>query len=161
MNLLQRGLSGNIDTMDQQSLFGMADNFMEQHFSEFDNLAVSNFRKARASGLTSTNLKQISRGAAHGQIQSLLVAEDRHLWGHLDRTSGNINLIDQKTDARFDDVLDDLAELTILKGGQVTVLPSIQMPEGASIAAVMRWSDTPAVVPVRSMVAIADLAVRR
>jgi hypothetical protein len=142
-NLLDRGLSMQIDALDQNTLMGLANHFMEQHYALLDDLAVVSFRKARISGLTSTNLKEISQAAAQGQIKSLLIAEDQHLWGHLDRLSGTLQLIKQKTDARSDDVLDDIAEMTILKGGQVTVLPSFQMPEGASIAAVLFWSSTP------------------
>ena len=143
IHLLDRGLLGHMDSLGQQNLMGWANKFMEQHFAQIDELAVASFRRAKSSGLTSTNLVEISQAAAQGRIQSLLIAEDQHLWGLLDRTNGNVHLMEQKTDARSDDILDDLAELTLLKGGQVTVLPSVQMPAGSPIAAILRWSHSP------------------
>ena len=139
--LLEKGVVGYIDDLDLNSIAEMSTGMMETFFSEDDRQAIVGFRRADASGLASTDLTRIAAAAAMGQIQSLLVAEDRHLWGRFDRDSGRVQLLDQRSDASSDDLLDDIAELTILKGGRVTVLPSVQMPGGHTIAAVLRWSD--------------------
>ena len=143
IHLFDRGLSGPIESLDQQTLIGLANKFMEQHLAQINELVVAGFRRAKASGLTSTNLVEISQAAAQGRIQSLLVAEDQHLWGMLDRTHVTVQITKQKTDARSVDELDDLAELTLLKDGQVTVRPILQMPAGSPVAAILRWSHSP------------------
>lgn len=150
-HLLAGTFKSKLDTLDQNSLIGLASHFMEQHFSQGDELAVINFRKAKSFGHASTHLKTISLAAVNGQIKSLLVAEDRHLWGYLDRFSGRLQLIKQKTEARSDDILDDLAELTLLKGGAVTVLPSLQMPDGAPIAAILSCDNSSEAIPTHQI----------
>jgi|GEM_PF-1169868 len=147
MNLLERGISGSVDALDSDSLREMSLNIMERHFEELNNYAVVAFHKAKPSGLASTDLKEIALAASRGQIQSLLIAGDRHIWGHLDRESGEVQVLDQPVQTTADDLLDDLAELTISKGGAVTVLPTLRMPGHQAIAAVLRWSDTPVAMP--------------
>ena len=149
MNLMERGLVGCVDDFDLTALAGLSTSFMEQHFSEFDDHAVVAFRKAESSGLVSTDLRQIAEAAARGQVQSLLIAEDRQVWGRFDRESGGVQILEQRSDATSDDLLDDIAELTILKGGKVTVLPTMQMPGNCRISAVLRWSDTPRAIPAQ------------
>ncbi len=147
-NLLERGISGHVDGHDVEALTNLSMTTMGDYFDELDYRSVIAFRKAEASGLATTDLQEIARAAARGQIQSLLVAEDRQVWGHLDRNSGQIQVLDQLGHTPADDLLDDLAELTLVKGGGVTVLPSVKMPRNHLIAAVLRWSDAPVAMPL-------------
>jgi hypothetical protein len=147
MNLLDRGIVGEIEDLDADALTNRSLDIMEYYFAEFDNRSVVAFLKAEASGLATTNLEAIARAASRGQIQSLLVAEDRQIWGHLDRDTGVTKVVQQRQESAADDLLDDIAELTLNKGGGVTVLPTIKMPHNELIAAVLRWSDTPMAMP--------------
>lgn len=147
INLMERSVEGNVEHLDVDTLTHLSLNIMEYYFSELDNRSVAAFLKAEASGLTITNLDEIAKAAARGQIQSLLVADDRQIWGHLDRDTGAIQVVEQRHQSATDDLLDDIAELTINKGGGVTILPSIAMPRNKLIAAVLRWSDTPLAMP--------------
>lgn len=140
-HILERSVAGVIDECDHKALVVLSEQVMEQYFAAIDSMAVVAFRRAKAAGLASTDLRQIAAAVARGQVQSLLVAEDRQVWGHLDRNTGCVQVLEQQTDARSDDLLDDIGELTILKGGHVTVLPSLEMPVNSPIAAVLRWSD--------------------
>jgi hypothetical protein len=141
VNLIDRSLVGPIDELDMHAIAALSEGIMEQYFSAFDAQALVSFHRSKASGLASTNLKAIAKAAARGQVQSLLIAADRNVWGQIDRDTGNVRILDQRTDATADDLLDDIAELTLLKGGRVTVLPTTQMPEGGTIGAVLRWCD--------------------
>jgi hypothetical protein len=42
-------------------------------------------------------------------------------------------------DPQVDDLLDDLAELVLSKGGQVVVVPTVDMPTTAGVAAIFRF----------------------
>jgi hypothetical protein len=151
-HLIERGLVGAVDDLDSDSLTNISVVAMKSYFEEQDYLAVATFRKAEAAGLTTTDLEEVAKAAARGQIQSLLVAEDRHVWGHLDRDTGRVQVVhDQQGTA--DDLLDDLAELTLNNGGSVTVLPSVVLPNGQLIAAVLRWKDTPVSMPMTRKIA--------
>jgi hypothetical protein len=140
-HILERGMVGAVDDLDMKALADMSSTLMEPYFAEIDLQVLSRFRKAEAAGLGSTNLRQIAEAAARGQVQTLLIAEDRHIWGRLDRESGSLMIVNDRSDATADDLLDDIAELVLVKGGHVTVLPSHQMPNAEPIAAAMRWGD--------------------
>ena len=152
--IMQQGLEGDTEYLDEKALLGLSGQVFEQFLHENDRHAAANFLEASHFGDTSTDIAEIAVAAARGQIKSLLIAEDTHVWGLLDRTNGAIKILSEKDDATSDDLLDDLAELTLQKGGNVTVLPSAQMPSGVAIAAILRWSDSTncdhAFVPLRS-----------
>jgi hypothetical protein len=143
MYMIERGVPVNVDELDMDNLVSASLTAMAGYFDFLDDHAVVSFRRAHASGLVSTNLEAIAKAAAMGQIQSLLVAEDRHIWGHLDRDTGHVKVLDSIPQAAADDLLDDIAELTLNKGGSVTVLPYMRMPDNHFIAAVLRWSEAP------------------
>lgn len=139
-NLLDVGISQAVDDLDPKGIAALADGIIEDHFAAMDREAVPAFKRAQAAGLASTDIHKIAEAAAVGQVQSLLIAEDRHVWGHLDRETGQIQLLVRKEDEPADDLLDDIAELTLRNGGKVTVLPAHQIPGGHLIVAVLRWS---------------------
>lgn len=139
--LVERGLVGQIDEMDAKTLGNLSTCIMEPYFAELDAEALRGFHKAVAVGRGATSLKQIAEAAARGQVQTLLVAEDRQVWGRLDRTTGTIQIEPHAGSSDVDDLLDDVAELVLTKGGRVVVVPSSEMPTPQPIAAIMRWTD--------------------
>ena len=84
-------------------------------------------------------LENVSRAAAHGRVRDLFVAEDRHLWGHLDRETGEVSVHEAQLGAEDADLLDDLGEMVLRCGGDVWVLPPDLMPGGAAVAAIFRY----------------------
>ncbi len=142
--LLPYGWVEVLDERDTRSILGHSEEIMQQYFASLEDLAVSSFRKAESWGLTSSHLRETAVAAVRGQIQSLFIAEDRHVWGQLNRETGALQVQDDQGDGAADDLLDDIAELVLMKHGRVTVLPSNRMPRGQSIAAILRWGDTQA-----------------
>jgi hypothetical protein len=141
-NLLETGITQHVDDMDVASIALLGDSVVEEHFASLDRDALPTFKRAQLAGLACNDIHKIAEAAALGQIQSLLIAEDRHVWGHLDRETGQINVLVRKEDEPADDLLDDIAELTLHNGGKVTVLPAHQIPGGHVIAAVLRWASS-------------------
>ena len=88
---------------------------------------VENFQEARAKQLASGDLSDIAQAAVANRVGTLLVDADRQEPGTLDPTSGRINF-DDLSQPRVDDLLDDLAELVLTKGGEVVVVPADRMP---------------------------------
>ena len=136
-------LIGYIDELNNQTLFSHASKTMENYFSEIAANESTIFRKVQGSSLASTDIRAIALAAARGQVRSLLIAEDKHIWGRFDRHSGIAEVFKEQSHGIGDDLLDDIAEVTILKGGKVTVLPSDRIPGQHAIAAVLRWNDAP------------------
>lgn len=85
------------------------------------------------------DLSLVVRAALQGQVHKLFVAEDRQIWGTLDEKRGAAILHPYQMSTHDDDVLDDLAELVVKKGGAVHVLPSCKMPTISPAAAILRW----------------------
>ncbi|MBL8860505.1 MAG: hypothetical protein JNK02_00695 [Planctomycetes bacterium] len=81
----------------------------------------------------------IARFAVQGRVRDLLVDRDAQLWGRLDPATGAIELHPAQVDAHDDDVLDDIAEAVVLRGGEVLTLPKGEMPTASPVAATLRW----------------------
>jgi hypothetical protein len=77
--------------------------------------------------------------AVQGRVRDLLVDRDAHLWGRMDRGSGTVELHPAKPGPYDDDVLDDIAEAVLLRGGDVLTLARDQMPTRSPVAACLRW----------------------
>jgi hypothetical protein len=58
--------------------------------------------------------------------------------GHIDTTTGHVEFGDI-SHPQIDDLLDDLAELALSKGGQVVVVPAKRMPTETGAAAIYRY----------------------
>lgn len=66
------------------------------------------------------------------------MAADQLVPGSLDPSSGRISF-DQLAHPNVDDLLDDLAELVLKKGGEVVVVPADSMPTQTGAAAIYRF----------------------
>jgi hypothetical protein len=78
-----------------------------------------------------------AEAAVAGRIATLLVEADRQLRGRLDRATGRIAR-DDLGRPEVDDLLDDLAELPLTRGGGVVVVPGERMPTATGLAAIYR-----------------------
>jgi hypothetical protein len=100
-------------------------------------------RKAFLRGRLVWDLGEIARAAALGKIRSLWLRPGVWVRGGLDRKSGAIAL-DRPSEAQYkDDVLDDIAEIVMIKGGEVSLADPAAMAEvasGASAVAILRRS---------------------
>jgi len=66
------------------------------------------------------------------------IEADRQVPGRLDHATGRIELTDL-IHPEVDDLLDDLGELVLKKGGDVMVVPGEHMPTQTGIAAIFRY----------------------
>jgi hypothetical protein len=70
-----------------------------------------------------------------GRVRTLLIDADIVLPGRLDRSTGEI-VTNVGTDAGVDDLLDDIAEEVVARGGEVVVVPTDKMPSHTGLAAI-------------------------
>jgi hypothetical protein len=99
---------------------------------------VEEFGKAKPKGLGSDELALVAEAAVAGRVAKLLIEADRHVPGRLDYASGRIELGDL-AHPEVDDLLDDLGELVLKKGGQLVIVPAERMPTQTGIAAIYRY----------------------
>ncbi len=101
--------------------------------------SIEQFSAAAARGLGIDRPVHIARAAAAGEVELLLIQEETNLWGRMDRQRGEIlELARSQDDGPFDDLLDDLAELTLVGGGAVRIVAARHMPTASPVAAIVR-----------------------
>ena len=80
----------------------------------------------------------VGEAAAAGRVATLLIEADRHVAGRIDPASGRIEYGDL-AHPEVDDLLDDLGELVLNKGGRIVIVPTERMPARTGVAALYRF----------------------
>jgi hypothetical protein len=133
-----RGIEGNVDELDADTLRERAWPLVEEQFSRRRREVLEELELARSRGVAELDLVAIGRHAVQGRVRRLLLGEGEQVSGSFDFETGRIHSGVGK-DGLSDDVLDDLAQAVLIRAGEVMTLPVAQMAEGASAAAVLRW----------------------
>jgi hypothetical protein len=93
---------------------------------------------AKSEELGSADVAEIARAAATGRVATLLIEADREIYGHFDPESGAIEFA-SLDDPGVGDLLDDLSEHALKKGGKVVIVPAERMPTDTGVAAIYRF----------------------
>lgn len=99
---------------------------------------VSRFQELRTKGLATDSLTETAVAVAQGRVETLVVEAERKVPGRLDSETGTISA-GELNDPAVDDLLDDLAELALLRGGNVIVTPASDAPTTTGVAAIFRF----------------------
>jgi hypothetical protein len=135
---IDEGLKINPDAISIDELRKRAWAIMEPHYQARLNQLIEEFGQAKPSGLAGDAVPQIASAAASGRVDKLMVEADREIPGQIDASTGHLEPGDI-SDPQTSDILDDLAELVMNKGGQVVVVPQERMPTGTGAAAIYRY----------------------
>jgi len=111
---------------------------VEPQYQERLTKRVEQFAEAQAKHLGSTDISDIAQALIANRVGVLLVEADREIPGKVDASSGRVEFADGP-DPDVDDLLDDLAELTLKMGGEVVVVPADRMPSNSGAAATYRF----------------------
>lgn len=160
--LLDEGIQIHPDALPLDELRERAWKILEPHYQQRLMGLADEFAIAKSKGLGLDELPQIAEAAVAGRIANLLIEADREIAGRMDAETGKLHLNDLSHqpddpdhpvrhdatgklkfthlgDPEMDDVLDDLGELVVSKGGKVVVVPSEQMPTKTGAAATCRY----------------------
>ncbi len=99
------------------------------------------FKLAAALDLTESNVFKIAEAARRGLVKKLIVAIDKKLFGKLSTKSGKLTLHSADVDHEDDDVLDDIAQAVIRRGGSVFVAPAQKIPGRHPLLAIINPQD--------------------
>ena len=135
--LMTDGLKIHPDAISIDELRERAWHIVEPRYQERIAQLVDGFGQAKPRGLVADEVTQVAAAAVSGRVGTLLVEADREIPGHLS-ASGQVEFSDI-SHPQVDDLLDDLAELVLNKGGQVVVVPSERMPTETGAAAIYRY----------------------
>lgn len=136
--LVHDGIDTHPDSLDAETLKERAWQAMEPHY--LNRLATLSelFGSARGTGLALKEVLEVARAAVEGRVSTLLVDADRVIPGRIDVNSGAVAIADLEH-PDVDDLLDDLGELVLGRGGEVVIVPRERMPSDTGVAAILRY----------------------
>jgi len=100
---------------------------------------VERYKTAAPGGLATDRIESVAEAVIQGRVSCVLAAEGETIWGILDRATGSLERRERQLDGADDDLLDDLCEETLKRGGEAFVVPRASMPTASPIAAVFRF----------------------
>jgi hypothetical protein len=137
-HLQQHFIHGNPDTLKTEDLYDKAVDLMRPLWDKEREVALEVYGPLSGTGRTSTDTQAILDLSYHGKVDGLLVAEGAMQWGRINPDSGIAELHDS-LEAGDSDLIGLAAIHTLQHRGWVRVLAPTQMPEGAAMAAILRY----------------------
>jgi hypothetical protein len=136
--LQDEAISGNPNAWSPDELRQKAWQLFEPRYLARLQKFVDEFGAGAARELASDEVQAVAMAGLAGRIRTLLVDDERVVPGRVDRATGAVTF-GSLDDPHMDDVLDDLAELTLRMGGEVVMVPSERMPTKSGVAAIYRF----------------------
>ncbi|MHB1276802.1 MAG: baeRF3 domain-containing protein [Bacteroidia bacterium] len=134
-----KAISINPAAISIDKLRDLAWEIMEPEYKEKLAAEVERFEQARADSKGSDIPKVIAKAAFAGKIDTLLVEENRLIAVRVSNLVSGQTDIENLNKPGVDDLIDELGELVVLKGGKVIVLPKDKMPTDTGLAAIFRY----------------------
>ena len=137
-NIWEDNLTGSWEHTDDAQLYREARSAMDKYFRERLEKAKEAYGNQSATTMTSTVPEEIIPAAFYSRVSHLFVQKNTEIWGTFDEKSNHLFIHNEQQ--RNDDSLLDKAVLkTFMNGGNVFLLEKGDMPNGAEIAALMRY----------------------
>jgi hypothetical protein len=97
------------------------------------------FAERENEGRATTQLARAARAATYGAVDTLLIDIDEVVPGRVDEASGEITLEDHESATTYG-VVDEIAGRVLSAGGRVLAVRREDIPQGASLAAILRYA---------------------
>lgn len=137
-SLLDQAIDVHPDALSLDALRERAWQVVQPHYLQRLAGLAESFGGAAANGRGADDLRAIAEAAVAGRVETLLIDAERLFPGHIDATSGAITTANL-AHPDVDDVLDDLGEIVLKKGGEVIIVPAERMPSKTGAAAIYRF----------------------
>lgn len=99
--------------------------------------AVQEYKNAEQQDLARKNLFQVARAVVSGKVKKLIIADGVKVFGRIDKKTGGLAIHPVEMDHEDDDILDDLAQAVLTRGGEVIVAPQDQLPTTSPVLAIL------------------------
>jgi release factor family 7 len=140
-NLLKDGIIGNPDRENLKSLHAKAWKIVQPLFEESQKKAFEKFEQlhGQKSDLAVSDIKTAVKAARFGQVETIFVPLGLQKWGRYDAGKNKV-MLKQEPGPEHEDLFDLAATETFLNSGQVFAVPPEQMPGGAEVAVILRYT---------------------
>jgi hypothetical protein len=138
-HLVEKNISGNPEVIKSGQLHQQAMAVLRPRFDQTRQMALEEYHNLLDTDQASTDIRQIVPAAYYGRVKTLFLARGHEQWGRFDPDTDTLEL-QAGVEPDNEDLLDAVAIQTFLKNGEVYVLEKADMPGGAPMAAVLRYS---------------------
>lgn len=135
--LLDDSIVGNVERLKTDDLREKCFNLLEPYYFKKELLAIKELNLAVEKNYAITCIEDIAVSAVYGKIKKLFIVENRQLWGSINKLTGEINISSHQLNSRDDDILDDVCQIVLSKGGEVVVLKDSANVKGYLAAAIV------------------------
>ena len=139
-HILDSEASGNLDNLSNGQILNVAREVTRKVMTDRDARILADMKERLGSDGVLYELEHVLEAAADGQLDRLVGASDRRVWGRADLT-GAPRAVDRHDERRAND--EDLHNLAFVMacrtGAEVSALPDEDMPDGRSLLGLRRY----------------------
>lgn len=132
-------LRGSYEQMEPPALYKTAMEKMEPFFKRQLKRSLISYFDRLSTAFSAPIAEEVIPAAFYGQIETLFIRENAHLWGHFDEMANKL-VIHETREAGDDCLIDKTVLQTITHSGEIYVLCREDMPSESPMAAVLRYS---------------------
>jgi hypothetical protein len=137
-NVVSSLLTGNYEHTDVVQLYQKAIGLVLPHLEETSKKALKNYYDQLTTSLTSSMPEKVIPATYYKQVYDLFVEKDAHIWGTFNEAENRLVINQQKKPGDVC-LVNKAVVKTIANGGSVHILEKERMPNGAVIAASLRF----------------------
>jgi hypothetical protein len=136
--LVEKGIPGNPEELKPEELHAQAWPLVAPIFQQTQENASARYYQLSNTEKTTTAVEEAVLVAHHGRVADLFVPLGVQIWGMYDPQENRVHIHEEKQPGDRD-LLDLAAIQTILNGGSVFAVEREQIPDGQTLAAVLRY----------------------
>jgi hypothetical protein len=99
---------------------------------------VLEYSEADRKGRVVKDISLIVKNTLKGNVKKLIISKENHIFGKINKSTGEIYIHENQLDHEGDDISNYLAQIIIAAGGVVVILPQIDMPDNIICSAILR-----------------------
>jgi hypothetical protein len=132
------GIAGNPERTPDGELAAAARNVLDELYARELRATHDLFALRRSEGRGLVDIGDVARAATFGAVDTLLIDIDQVVDGFVDEDTGAVTLEETPTAAGYG-VVDEIARRSWLSGATVLAVRHDEVPDGASVAAILRY----------------------
>jgi Bacterial archaeo-eukaryotic release factor family 11 len=136
--LAPTGIGGNPERTPDAELAAGARDVLDELYARELQATHELFERRRSEGRGLVDIGDVARAATFGAVDTLLIDIDEVVPGSVDEDTGAVTLADAPTAAGYG-VVDEIARRSWLAGATVLAVRREDVPDGASVAAILRY----------------------
>ncbi len=136
-SVMDEVIIGNAESMSNDEIRERCLEILEPYNRRLELEAIYDLNFAVKKNQAITYIEDIAVSAVYGKILKLFVIENKQLWGRINHQTGEIFISPKQIDSHDDDILDDICQIVLSKGGEVVVLRDGTNAKGYIAAAIV------------------------